>query len=211
MGEEIGNYPQERILRLYADEQTGIDTIGEVDGYYERVKTYFGTRTIRGSAIGYAPDGRGMTCSCEPFLRKVFSQLRPCRAVEIGTLYGVTTALLAHYAHHVTTIDIAYQQQASYLQSYFGVNKKIRNVIVGSDEDKAEFLKSIDFDFAFIDADHSYEGVKFDFECVRKCKRVLFHDYGLIEHTGITKFVDELPKREILTSKPFVYWEAKQQ
>lgn len=206
--EEIGNYPQERILRLYSDERTGIDTIGETGDYYARVEHYFGQRTIRGTALSYAPDGRAFTCCCEPFLRRMFSQLRPHRAVEIGTLYGVTTALLAHYSHEVITIDIAYQQQATYLQCYFGVNKKIKNIIVRNNEDKAECISHLDFDFAFIDADHSYEGVKLDFECVKKCGRVLFHDYGIPNHPGITEFINDLTEGKKWVSTPFAYWEA---
>jgi len=195
-------------LNLYPDEEKNIDTVGD-DNYLGRVRDYFGKRCLRGTALlaNYREDGVIKEQDCEPFLRKIFSQLRPQRAVEIGTLFGVTTALLAHYSKEVITIDVAYQQVASYIKYFFGVADRIHNVIVQDNEEKKEFLTEFDFDFAFIDAIHTYEAVKFDFECVRKCGRVLFHDYSVF--SGITRFVNELPKKEIYKASPFAYWEAK--
>ena len=199
----------ELMLNLYPDEMTGIDIVGEKD-YAVRVKEWFGSRIFRGSALMFCPNpivDRRLSQCFEPALRKLFKVISPQRAVEIGTLYGVTTALLAHYSQEVVTIDINYQQTASYVSHYFGVNEKIRAFIVANDDEKRELLSQFDFDFAFIDAMHTYEGVKVDFECVEKCGKVLFHDYGLSNHPGITKFVDELPKEDIFMFGPFAFWE----
>jgi hypothetical protein len=193
-------------LQLYPDELTDVDNIGS-ENYVERVLAHFGARHIRGSAVGFAPDGKFITRSYEPFLRSVFSQIESKRSVEIGTLFGVTTALLAHYAEEVVTIDMYYQQMFSYLTHFFGVAGKIRSIIIDCNEAKKEFLDQIDFDFAFIDAEHTYDGVKFDFECVKKCGRVLFHDYGLRNHPGVTEFINELPGKELYVKEPFAYWE----
>lgn len=199
----------EMTLNLYPDELTGIDTVGEAD-YMKRVQEWFGNRICRGTALMFCPNpevDRRISQCFEPFLRKLFEAVSPKRAVEIGTLYGVATALLAHYSGEVVTIDINYQQTASYIAHYFGVNEKIRNFIVKNDEDKKELLEGFDFDFAFIDAEHTYDGVKFDFECVKKCGKVLFHDYDNLVHPGITKFVDELPSEDMLIYRPFAFWE----
>ena len=62
------------------------------------------------------------------------------------------------------------------------------------------------FDFAFIDGSHKYDDVKFDFECVKRCGRVLFHDYDCKRHPDVTKFVDELSN--VIKGRPFAYWES---
>lgn len=196
-------------LNLYPDELTGVDIVGE-DNYMTRVKEWFGSRLMRGTALMFCPHpevDRRITDCYEPFLRKLFKAVSPQRAVEIGTLYGITTTLLAHYSTEVVTIDINYQQIASYISHYFGVNDKIRAIIVKDNKDKKELLDYLNFDFAFIDAEHTYEGVKLDFECVKKCGRVLFHDYGLTNHPGVTEFINELPIEDMLFYKPFAFWE----
>jgi len=188
-------------LNLYSDEIGGEDIVGD-SGYLSRVRSMFGDRCLRGTALVQLE-------SMEPFLRNLFAQIRPERAIEIGTLFGVTTALLAHYSGHVITIDVSYQQTAAYIKHCFGVDKKITNCIIKDDEEKARVLNSTDFDFAFIDAVHTYEGVKGDFELVKKCGKVLFHDYGVEQFGGVTKFVDELPSDEVTIRKPFAFWEKR--
>ena len=64
----------------------------------------------------------------------------------------------------------------------------------------------------------SVKGVKTDFECVKKCGRVLFHDYykegskfdmGTARVQGIVPLVDSLPGNELTIARPFAYWEKK--
>ena len=198
------------VIHLYPDEVNAKDSVGD-DGYLERVKTMFGERCLRGTALVATTKENGIVKmeDCEPFLRHLFNQIRPWLAVEIGTLFGVTTALLAHYSDHVYSIDINHQQLASYISHYFGVDRKITNHIVSGDEEKAVVLSKLDFDFAFIDAVHTYDGVKGDFECVKKCGRVLFHDYRMERFGGVTKFVDELPEDEVLKKPPFAFWQRR--
>ena len=54
------------------------------------------------------------------------------------------------------------------------------HIIKNRNEIKA-ILDTIKFDFAFIDGEHN-NSIRADFELVKKCKRVLFHD---VDYTGI--------------------------
>ncbi len=198
------------VFHLYPDEIGAKDTVGD-SGYLTRVMDAFGTRCLRGTALVATTNVEGLIeqQDCEPMLRYVFGKIKPKLAVEIGTLFGVTTTLLAHYSEKVLTIDLNHQQWATYIKHYFGVEDKIVNLIVKDDEEKAEVLESQRFDFAFIDAVHTYDGVAFDFECVKKCGRVLFHDYGQERFQGVTDFINELPKDEVITRPPFALWEKR--
>lgn len=129
-------------------------------------------------------------------------------AIEIGTWRGVSTALLAHYADKVTTCDLRYYPESMPVWLYFGVNGKIRCTIMEDNDSKAKVINELDFDFAFIDGDHSLEGVAYDFELVKRCGRVLFHDYGIKHCPGPSKFIESLPETELKLKRPFAYWEA---
>jgi hypothetical protein len=65
----------------------------------------------------------------------------------------------------------------------------------------------LDFNFALIDGWHEYFSVKKDFEMVKFCGRVLFHDYGLCP--GVYDFCNEIGAKPISDSKNFAYWEGK--
>lgn len=66
-------------------------------------------------------------------------------------------------------------------------------------------LRNLDFDFAFIDGRHNYEDAKKDFEIVKKCGRVLFHDV-VEKYPGMQKFIKEIRAKTI---NEFGYWEDK--
>ena len=179
-------------------------------GFFGSVKYYFGQNHIYRSVLATPHD--------EDVFR-YFLRSRDIKcAIETGTFKGTATALIAHYADKVVTIDTQ-----NYIDKYsfwieYGVHDKIESYIVDDDDDKADLLSRIDFDYAFIDGDHSVEGVKRDFEMVEKCGRVLFHDYyerhscfdmGSAQVQGIVPMVDSLPNNEITISRPFAYWEKK--
>ena len=155
--------------------------------------------------------------SMEVLFRKMLEINPIVHALEIGTWRGISAALIAHYAKSVTTIDIHFHIDAVRAWRFAGIQKKI-NYIVTSDENKSDVISGIPFDFAFIDGAHNYESVKKDFSLVKKCGRVLFHDYsksatrnGKQEcvYNGPTRVVDELPSDEMTIEEPFAYWERK--
>jgi predicted O-methyltransferase YrrM len=180
-------------------------------GFYGIVKYYFGQNQLRRSIL-HDPEE-------ETKFRYIFKKLvtKPINlAIETGTYKGTGTAMLARYATNVITIDVK-----NYIEKYafwleLGLYDKIESYIVEDEEDKADFLGRVNFDFAFIDGDHSEAGVRADFECVKKCGRVLFHDYyeqgtscdqGAAGKQGIVQVVNELPSDEVTIYRPFAYWE----
>lgn len=182
-------------------------------GFYGSIKYYFGENYIRRSILSTSEEEY-------KFRHLVGLAKKPIKcAVETGTYKGTATALLAHYADKVITID-----KCNFIDKYalwieYEVYKKIESYIIESEDDKAELLSKVEFDFAFIDGDHSIEGVKTDFELVKKCGRVLFHDYyeegsgfdrGTAKAQGIVKVVNSLPNSEVVVSRPFAYWEKRE-
>lgn len=193
------------VVRLYPEEASEVDTVGET-GFLERVYTEFGMRAMRGTALGYhAADSKRY--NIEPLFRSMAKGTG--RAVEIGTFRGISTAVLAHYYDHVDTIDLLRSEEAFMVWRCFGVDGKITPWIADDDEVKKAIVEELEpFDFAFIDALHTYEGVELDFELCKSCGNVLFHDYGMPKCAGVTEFVNTLPKTELTIDHPFALWRA---
>ena len=141
-------------------------------------------------------------------------------ALEIGTFRGITSAFMSQYCKHLYTIDLAHGQIQKIkgtvdwadtemrhdVWKYLGINN-IDFIPVDNDVHKKEVVNNLDFDFAFIDGDHSYKGVKYDFEMVKKCGRVLFHDY---DDNGkkcpVRDFIKSINYGNIETTKDYAYW-----
>lgn len=149
---------------------------------------------------------RGGAATFRKFLRDGFEH-----AVEIGTYKGVSAAYMAQFCCHVTTIDLVHgrleQTEPGWdRQSFWGYlgfdNIDLR--LVKDDAEKAAVIRDLDFDFAFIDGDHEGGAPARDFELVRRCGRVLFHDYG--GNSGVTAFVDTLPRAQLRISNVFALW-----
>jgi hypothetical protein len=184
---DIIYYPQER------NEQ---DLVGEDGDFYVLLMKEFGYRILRGSAAGWK--------NGQMYEKKFRSYLKDIKnALEIGTWRGVGTSILAHYADSVTTVDIRYYDIAPRVWLWAGILPKIKYYVAKDNENKREYINSLDFDFAFIDGMHTYDEVKFDFECVKRCGRVLFHDYTEA-CPGVMKFIDELEGVE--KDDPFALW-----
>lgn len=122
-------------------------------------------------------------------------------ALEIGSNYGGTTAGFCRLFKKVITIDIAYNPNFDRLKAkYPGYSYIIGD---STSNNVVDLIKSlgIKFDFIFIDGDHSYEGVKNDYE---KFKQFLaddgfmgFHDIVYSEenvqnNARVDKFWNEL-------------------
>lgn len=137
--------------------------------------------------------------------------------LEIGTYRGCTAAVMSQFCDKVITIDLKQGRLESHGESFdrvkFWQELGINNIelhLVENDKEKAELIESLDFDFAFVDGAHD-ETVKDDFELVKRCGNVLFHDYDdrgqpCLNH--VFDFVNSLPRHQIKLIDIFALWTA---
>lgn len=146
--------------------------------------------------------GIGCTIEDYEFIYGLTALLRPKTIVEIGTNTGVSSIVMALalkennidgkiYTFDISRewLDIAWKQikemnLGMYINGWLG------------DSTNAKNLNIREYDLAFIDGDHTYEGVKKDFDNLKhKAKYILFHDTQSCE--GVTKFINELEGEKI--------------
>lgn len=134
---------------------------------------------------------------------------RPKLVLETGTASGCSALLLMQYAKRVITFDVIEVPMKYDIWKHFGVLDKITSYII---KDTSEISALIDeeFDFAFVDSDHTYEGCSKDISVVEECGRILFHD---VYHPPIIKAINELRERNpgnyIQCGGTFGYWSNK--
>jgi cephalosporin hydroxylase len=122
-------------------------------------------------------------------LLQILVQKRPKILLEIGSASGGTLFLFCHIASEDATLislDMDNVLWKKLLFKYFSRGKQKIVVIKGDSHDPKIFndikkiLGNCKIDFLFHDADHSYEGVKKDFEMystlIRKGGIIAFHD-----------------------------------
>jgi predicted O-methyltransferase YrrM len=143
--------------------------------------------------------------------------------LEVGSWYGRSTVTLASAATLVHSIDWHRGEAASErdkkdrifslpilhgnLERYGLLEKVVLHV--GTSTQVCPYLASQRFGFAFIDADHTYEGVKEDIVQVlpllRPGAKIMFHDYTWGEELGVMQAVDEFfPSVEVCGSSAIV-------
>lgn len=172
----------------------------------EKIIDLYGARALNKSAIGLR-DGAEIL---EYFMTK-----KPIKnALEIGTYKGMSAALMANHCDKLYTIDLRYGRLERHSEQFkrqelwesLGLTN-IELILVNDNHEKAAIIKELEFDFAFVDGAHD-ETVADDFEMVKKCGNVLFHDYsyrdGKVNH--VLDFVDLLPPKQIEIKDIFAMW-----
>jgi len=137
------------------------------------------------------------------------------RVLEIGTYRGVSSAYMSQFVDSVHTIDLRRGKMEQDAQVFdrvrFWEALGITNcslLIVESATEKADVINGmVDFDFAFIDGDHDGEAPRIDFNLVKRCGAVLFHDCE--GDNGVTKLIKSLPPNEVQIMDIFALWTAK--
>lgn len=177
---------------------------------HARIVELYGPSILRKSALNIR-GGAGV-------FERVLSGKGYRTALEIGTYRGVSAAEMAQYCDRVVTIDLCNgrleQNGEAFDRRALWESLGVRNVelrLVEDDAEKAAVIRSLEFDFAFVDGAHD-ETVRNDFELVKRCGRVLFHDYdsrGQPTLDYVFDFVNTLPKEEIKVMDIFALWTAR--
>lgn len=181
----------------------------------QKIVELYGTDILKRSALNLL-DG-------EECIRKFMLKQRIHRAIEIGTFRGITSAVMSQYCYELITIDLRYGQYEDYKKKFDWCDTPYRqevwdelgidNIIqiqINDNVDKQDIINNTIFDFCFIDGDHSYEGVRDDFEMVKHCGRVLFHDYDKAEGKAcpVRDFINTIDYGKLETTKDYAYWES---
>lgn len=124
--------------------------------------------------------------------------------VEIGTFNGLTTIVLARHFQKVISIDVMDQP----IKRRIVKALKIDNIEfheVADNAAKAALIRTLDFDAAYVDGDHARD-TKEDFELVKKCRRVLFHEYWQAQ-PAVWNLVNALRSQgNVVTSGKLAAW-----
>lgn len=175
----------------------------------ERIIDLYGPKTLRKSALNIR-GGAGV-------FEKVLAGKGYRTVLEIGTYKGVSAAEIAQYCERVVTIDLKHGKLELNNESFdryaFWASIGICNIdlqLIENNAEKHALIDALDFDFAFVDGAHD-QSVRDDFEMVKRCGRVLFHDYdprGKPELDYVYDFVNTLPKDQVQVLDIFALWTA---
>jgi predicted O-methyltransferase YrrM len=175
----------------------------------ERIKALHGAQVLKRSALSI----RGGAHVFE----RVLSGKGYRTVLEIGTYRGVSAAEMAQYCDRVATIDLKHgkleQMGESFDRRALWDSLGVHNIdlyLVEDNARKAKLIKGLEFDFAFLDGAHD-KTVANDFEMVKRCGRVLFHDYdprGRDDLDHAYNFVNTLPREQIQVMDIFALWTA---
>ena len=157
-------------------------------------------------------------------LLKIYKRMAPKCVVEVGSFKGGTLYYWLKNAKagaQIVSVDLGPE---FWVEADRGFDKSVwqswapRNVrldVVNGDSHDVSIVEQVrelcpQVDFLFIDGDHSYEGVKADYEnygaLVRKGGIIAFHDVCRDPRVGVWKFYEELQAKGLrtktFTSKP---------
>lgn len=175
--------------------------------------------------------GRLATNLEDALLRVIISQSvkgQKIDVLEIGSLFGVSLAIIYDNCRalfdeiHLTALDPleGYYEKNAYdittkipvKKTVFEHNMRIMDIpkeditliqCLSTENEAKNAASKHTYDVLLIDGDHSYDGVKYDFDnyhpYVKKGGYVIFDDYNATEWPGVSEFVDkELKQKENL-------------
>lgn len=145
----------------------------------------------------------------EAFLKRIGAAGGTC--LEIGTYQGITAIILSQFFDRVICVSVDDDPRRIIkrdIVAYLGI-KNIRFFDVKSNAEKAKLIGDLDFQFAYSDGDHAHDA-QLDFDLVKRCGRVLFHEYWAIQ-AQVFNLVNSLPQDEITRASfdCFAYWNKK--
>lgn len=134
-------------------------------------------------------------------LLKLFRVLRPQKVLELGTHYGGTLYQWLQHTYPGDTVVTVDDYQLNWKMYNEWNDGRNLHYFKGKTQDE-EIIESVralgPYDFIFIDADHSYDGVKADWEVYGEMIRptdpclVAFHDIKPHPNTEVNKLWSEI-------------------
>lgn len=180
--------------------ESGVRTASD---FKSLIGKYAGREFARKSILSIR-DGAGV-------VERLLGSRRYKRVLEIGTYRGVSSAYMAQFCERVITIDLINGKMEQDRQIFdrvrFWEALEIGNIdlrLACCDLSKAALIAAEQFDFAFVDGDHDGDAPRRDFEMVKHCGAVLFHDYGA--NNGVTPLIDSLPRNQVEIIDIFAFW-----
>lgn len=143
----------------------------------------------------------------EAFLKRIGAKGKTC--LEIGTYHGITAVILSQFFDKVVCVSLDDRSRKLLkhdIVDFLGI-KNITFIDIANNDDKAVVVNGLDFDFCYSDGDHANDA-RADFELVKRCGRVLFHEYWPIQ-VSTWNLVNSLPADEVTVAQfdCFAYWE----
>ena len=131
-------------------------------------------------------------------------------AVEIGTLNGITAAVMTQFVKHVHTFDIIDYENKWKLWEFLNVKDKITFHLIENELDKYDILDKLTFDIAYIDGDHLHHTWS-DFLATRKCGKIIIHetDYEIGEPIKLANALKKYGKVVFNQDNSIAYWEKR--
>ncbi len=129
--------------------------------------------------------------------------------LEIGTFHGITAVILSQFFDRVICVSLD-DNKAKLMKhdivKFLGIDN-IRFFDIANNDEKVKLVNQMDFDFCYSDGDHTNDTL-LDFDLVKRCGRVLFHEYWPIQ-VPVWNLVNSLPQDEIMRANYdcFAYWQ----
>lgn len=172
--------------------------------FYERFWALLNNRDLMKVFEKFGPPAFRRSSVLEGFERFIDEQnFKGGTCVEVGTLNGLTACLLARRFTRVVTVDIVDAPLKYEIAAMLGITN-IAFLNVRHNAEKAEVIKSVQFDAAYVDGDHARD-TESDFALVKRCGRVLFHEHWEAQ-PAVMKLVGGLGN--VATQGKFALWTA---
>lgn len=184
-----------------------MSSLDEEKKFYERFWALLSDAALMKVFAHYGPSAFRRSSVLEgfaTFIKKHNFCGRTC--VEIGTLKGLTAIVLARQFERVVTIDVKDDPQKVEIAQLLGV-QNVEFVNVADNAEKAAVIRRLQFDAAYVDGDHTND-TETDFALVRRCKRVLFHEYWAAQ-PAVVRLVAQLDLNGcVVTEGKLALWTA---
>lgn len=151
--------------------------------------------------------GRASVCmEFEAFLKVIKAGGKCC--LEIGTFNGISAVILSQFFDKVicVSVDKIDDRKKKYdVFKFLGITN-IQCFDVDTNKEKDDLIKKLEFDFCYQDGDHTRD-TRSDFELVKRCKRVLFHEAWPLQ-APVWNLINSLPQDEVTWAQydALAYW-----